>query len=82
MDCADRATSVERVVAALPGIAAARVNFGAGTLSVVPESGTALRSDEIVAVVARTGYRAAVDTDAPDAALRDSLSWWRDRRLL
>ncbi|MGH2533206.1 MAG: heavy-metal-associated domain-containing protein, partial [Thermomicrobiales bacterium] len=36
MDCGDCARSVERAVAALPGVADARVNFGAATLTVEP----------------------------------------------
>ena len=40
MDCVDCARSVERVVAVLPGVATARVNFGAATLTVVPATGT------------------------------------------
>nr|MBA2595679.1 cation transporter [Chloroflexia bacterium] len=42
MDCADCALSVERVVAALPGVDTARVNFGAATLTVVPGDGVAV----------------------------------------
>src|SRR3954463_6551101 len=45
MDCADCATSVERVVGAMPGVDAARVNFGAATLTVVPRTDIAPLAD-------------------------------------
>jgi Cd2+/Zn2+-exporting ATPase len=81
MDCADCAVSVERVVAALPGVDSARVNFGAATLTVVPETGVSLPTEEIVATVARAGYHAALDTDRPGALLGEPLPWWRDRHM-
>ncbi|MBW3631544.1 MAG: heavy metal translocating P-type ATPase [Chloroflexi bacterium] len=81
MDCADCALSVERVVAALPGVDSARVNFGAATLTVVPATGAALPEDEIARTVARAGYQATAATGAQDSAAPDALPWWRDRRL-
>src|SRR3712207_3468632 len=55
MDCADCAASVERVVGAMPGVDAARVNFGAATLTVVPGTDSALPAEEIARTVARAG---------------------------
>jgi Zn2+/Cd2+-exporting ATPase len=80
MDCADCAASVERVVGAMPGIDAARVNFGAATLTVVPATGIAPPADEIARTVARAGYQAIVETGSR-GAMADALPWWRDRRL-
>src|SRR5829696_49552 len=80
MDCADCAASVERVVGAMPGVDAARVNFGAATLTVVPGSGITLPADEIAKTVARAGYQATAET-GPRGATADALPWWRDRRL-
>ena len=81
MDCADCALSVERVVEALPGVDAARVNFGAATLTVVPGQGVTLPDDEIARAVGRAGYQATAETGARGAALAEALPWWRDRRL-
>lgn len=80
MDCADCARTVERVVAALPGVDAARVNFGAATLTVVPGAGIALPSEEIQSTVARAGYHATLD-GGPQAAAAPAARWWQDRRL-
>ena len=80
MDCADCAASVERVVGAMPGVDAARVNFGAATLTVVPGRGGAPLADEIARTVARAGYHATVES-GPRGVTPDALPWWRDRRL-
>jgi Cd2+/Zn2+-exporting ATPase len=80
MDCTDCAASVERVVGAMPGVEAARVNFGAATLTVVPGTGVALPTEEIARAVARAGYQATEET-GPRRAVADALPWWRDRRL-
>ena len=81
MDCADCAKTVERVVAALPGVDTARVNFGAGTLTVVPGAGVALPAVEIAATVAQAGYHASALAGAAAPARHGAASWWRDRRL-
>jgi Cd2+/Zn2+-exporting ATPase len=81
MDCADCALSVERVVAALPGITDARVNFGAATLTVTPAPGVAVPTEEIAATIARAGYHASAETGDRGAASFASAPWWRDRRL-
>jgi Cd2+/Zn2+-exporting ATPase len=80
MDCADCALSVEKVVAALPGVESARVNFGAATLTVVPGAGAALPVGDITATVARAGYHAVPDAARGGAELEQT-PWWRDRRL-
>jgi Cd2+/Zn2+-exporting ATPase len=80
MDCADCAKTVERVVAALPGVEAARINFGAATLTVVPGIGVALPADEIAATVANAGYHAALES-GPTVERGEAASWYRDRRL-
>src|SRR4051794_41070779 len=55
MDCAACAQTVEKVVAALDGVRAARVSFGNATLAVEGE----VEPERVAAVVARAGYRAA-----------------------
>ena len=64
----------------MPGVDAARVNFGAATLTVVPGTGIALAADEIARAVARAGYQATAET-GPRGATADALPWWRDHRL-
>jgi len=81
MDCADCALSVERVVAALPGVDTARVNFGAATLTVVPGDGVAVPEAEISATVARAGYHAVAEAVGQNTAQAPALSWWQDRRV-
>jgi Cd2+/Zn2+-exporting ATPase len=79
MDCADCAKSVEKVVAALPGVESARVNFGAATLTVLSSAGSELPADDITATIARAGYHAVPETAR--RALPEHTPWWRDRRL-
>jgi Cd2+/Zn2+-exporting ATPase len=55
MDCAACAQTVEKVVAALDGVRAARVSFGNGTMTVDGD----VEPDRVSAAVARAGYRAA-----------------------
>jgi Cd2+/Zn2+-exporting ATPase len=54
MDCAACAKTVEKAVAALDGVRAARVSFGNATLAVEGDVGP----EQVQAVVARAGYRA------------------------
>jgi Cd2+/Zn2+-exporting ATPase len=77
MDCADCARTIEKTVAALPGVAAAAVNFGAATLAVTPAPQAADPSADIAAAVARAGYRVR-----PRGAASTRSPGWRDRRLL
>src|SRR3954471_14611239 len=55
MDCAACAQTVEKVVAALDGVRAARVSFGNATMTVDGD----VEADRVAAAVARAGYRAA-----------------------
>jgi Zn2+/Cd2+-exporting ATPase len=55
MDCAACAQTVEKVVAALDGVRAARVSFGNATLAVEGD----VEPERVSAAVARAGYRAA-----------------------
>jgi len=55
MDCAACAKTVEKVVAALDGVRAARVSFGNATMTVEGD----VAPDRVSAAVARAGYRAA-----------------------
>ncbi|MEO8688822.1 MAG: cation-translocating P-type ATPase [Solirubrobacteraceae bacterium] len=54
MDCASCAKTVEKAVAAMEGVRAARVSFGNATLAVEGEVG----AERVQAVVSRAGYRA------------------------
>lgn len=81
MDCADCALSVERAVSTLPGVDAARVNFGAGTLAVVYRAGHTAVAAEIAETVSRAGYHAALLDDGPQRHLPETIRWWQDRRV-
>jgi Cd2+/Zn2+-exporting ATPase len=54
MDCAACAQTVEKVVAALDGVRAARVSFGNASLAVEGD----IAAEQVSAAVARAGYRA------------------------
>ena len=77
MDCGDCARTIEAGVRRLPGVEAASVNFGAGTLTVVP-SGESTTPLAVVSAVAQAGYRAAPRGTAEPAPA----SWWRERRMI
>lgn len=77
MDCAECARTVEAGVGRLPGVTSATVHFGSGTMSVVPSDG--VTEGEILAAVARAGYRALPRSRAVAAA---TPVWWRERRTL
>ena len=82
MDCGDCARSVEVAVAALPGVGEARVSFGAGTLTVVPDGrNLAVELPRAVAgAVARAGYRAELRSPGSNVA-SVRVSPWRERRV-
>ena len=83
MDCGDCARSVERAVAQLPSVGAARVSFGAGTLSVTPASDGAAADDLVRAIggaVDRAGYSAMLRTDARASAVGPA--WWQSRKVI
>ncbi|HYO48588.1 MAG TPA: cation-translocating P-type ATPase [Chloroflexia bacterium] len=81
MDCGDCALTVEKAVAALPGVQSASVNFGSARLSVVASPGS--EADLQAAVehkVSEAGYRATpVQKRGQTAA---SAFWRRERRVL
>jgi Cd2+/Zn2+-exporting ATPase len=81
MDCGDCARSVERVVGDLPGVASAEVNFGAATLTVTAQSGSAQGLVAAVGgAVSRAGFEATQrQTDLP--RLPNKQLWWRERRF-
>src|SRR5215207_6322863 len=77
MDCGDCARTIEAGVRRLPGVESATVNFGAGTLTVVP-SGEASTPAIVVSAVSQAGYRAA-----PRGAVELAPTpWWRERRVI
>ncbi|MCC6793228.1 MAG: cadmium-translocating P-type ATPase [Thermomicrobiales bacterium] len=76
MDCGDCARTIEEGVRRLPGVESATVNFGAGTLTVVP-NGNETAPGSIVAAVSNAGYRAVPrGADVPA-----HLPWWQERRI-
>jgi len=77
MDCADCARTVERVVADLPGVATATVNFAAGTLEVTPSADTDVDPIRVASAVSRAGYVAT-----PAGTPVEAVPWWRHRQLI
>jgi Cd2+/Zn2+-exporting ATPase len=81
MDCLDCARSVERVVAELPGVTGASVNFGAATLTVAPGVEATRDLPTLVAgAVERAGYRAEWRDQAAVPRARERAVWWQERR--
>ena len=80
MDCGDCALTVERAVAALPGVRAAEVSFGAGRLSVVSDRSGAQLDAAIARKVSEAGYRAT--PLAMRARVGEVSFWRRERRVL
>src|SRR5437660_12595193 len=79
MDCADCARTIEKAVAALPGVGSATVNFGAARLSVRPAGGSAGSLAGVVErEVSEAGYRAP--PMRAQAALRQVPYGRRERR--
>lgn len=81
MDCADCALTVEKLVAAMPGVAQASLNFGSARLLVVPAEGVDRPSaDSIERVVTSAGYRAI---PAHTRQTANQVPFWRrDRRIV
>lgn len=78
MDCAECARSVATAVERLPGVSAATVNFGAGTLTVETEARSQIDvTPRVLHAVEVAGYR-AISRDA--ARTRESPSILADRR--
>src|SRR3954464_10948227 len=71
MDCAACAQTVEKVVAALDGVRAARVSFGNATMTVEGD----VAPDRVSAALARAGYRAAPVT--PRRPSEPTVPFWR-----
>ena len=80
MDCADCAVSLQKAVAALPGVDEARVNFGAATLTVVPAETRPVASVDVAATADRAGFEVTLE-EASQSALLGQVAWWRDVRL-
>jgi Cd2+/Zn2+-exporting ATPase len=76
MDCGACAKTVEQAVAALPGVTAAQVSFGNGTMAVAGEA----PDEQIAGAVARAGYRARPAVKRSLA--EDTPFWRRDARAL
>ncbi len=81
MDCGDCALTIEKAVAALPGVTSATVNFGSARLSVVPIEGQQTSLSEAIAhKVSEAGYRATPVTRR-SPLVREPF-WKRERRAL
>lgn len=80
MDCAECARSVATAVERLPGVAAAQVNFGAGTLTVEAEDSSEVDlGPRVLHAVEVAGYR-AISRDQKSIQPREPLlSDWRAR---
>ncbi len=78
MDCADCARTIEKNVAAIPGVASARVNFAAARLTV--QHAPTITADEIIRVVEASGYGAT--TVHARATVPERSFWVRNRRAL
>jgi Cd2+/Zn2+-exporting ATPase len=76
MDCGDCARTIEEGVRRLPGVESATVNFGAGTLTVVPAD-VAAEPGTVIAAVTSAGYRATPRGSTPFR----HLPWWQERRI-
>lgn len=84
MDCADCARSVERVVARLPQVSDATVNFAAGTLTILPLAADGEIDDlnrAVTGAVDRAGYVAAPRIDG-ERVVFAPVPWWRNRRIV
>jgi len=81
MDCGDCARTVEKAVAALPGVESASVNFGSARLSVVPGEGAASGlAESIEQRVREAGYSASRIEGRNRVA--EVPFWGRERRVL
>ena len=81
MDCADCALTIEKAVAALPGVGSATVSFGSARLSVVPAmADTEPLPSLIERKVSEAGYRAT--PLRARALLAQEPFWRRERRVL
>ncbi len=77
LDCADCAAKLEKRIAALTGVQAVTLNFGAGKMTVEHT----IRAQDIIVAVEQAGYQAITDSEAGQAA-RQEVVWWRKPRML
>ncbi|MEO6457786.1 MAG: cation transporter, partial [Chloroflexia bacterium] len=81
MDCGDCALTIEKAVAAIPGVSSASVNFGSARLSVVPIEGHQPGlNDAISHKVGEAGYRAS-PVSTRSSLVREPF-WKRERRVV
>jgi Cd2+/Zn2+-exporting ATPase len=74
LDCPDCAASLEKAVAALPGVAAAHLSFAAGTLIVTPhEEGAVVQ--EVERVARDLGHRAILQSAVVGTGERTDPGW-------
>lgn len=78
MDCADCARTIEKNVAAIPGVEFAQVNFATARLTV--QHAPTIMADEIIRVVEASGYGAT--TVRARAPVQERPFWVRNRRAL
>ncbi|MGE5506372.1 MAG: heavy metal translocating P-type ATPase [Actinomycetota bacterium] len=79
MTCAACSTRLEKVLARLPGVSAASVNLAAERAEVTAPAGAVAAAD-LVAAVARAGFRATVVTSAADELGREEQEHERESR--
>ncbi|XER14752.1 putative cadmium-transporting ATPase [Sporomusa aerivorans] len=77
LDCADCAAKLEKRIAALAGVQAVTLNFGAGKMTVEHS----IKDEDIIAAVEQAGYQAVTDSEAGKATLQ-AVVWWRKPRML
>ncbi len=75
LDCGDCAAKLEKRIAALPGVLAATINFGAGKLTVTHNTDESL----LMEAIKKAGYIAVkVDKNLKQPVVE--LLWWQNRR--
>jgi Cd2+/Zn2+-exporting ATPase len=79
LDCPDCALSVEKAVAALPGVSSAKLNFAAGTLVVSPRDGQTI-APAIERVVHDMGHEARLEESTQSQAPPNWQDWVRRNR--
>lgn len=81
MDCGDCAKTIGAGVQVLPGVHAATVNFGSGSMTVEADR-ERVTPDDVVQVVSRAGYSATLRSSATTRkAPAAAPAWWRQRRI-
>ena len=77
LDCADCAAKLEKRVAALTGVQAVSVNFGAGKMTVEHT----ITEQEIMTTVQQAGYQADLEQATGNTAAAKQI-WWQKPRML